>query len=1819
MSNESKYRKKHNFWQRHVRQMLNSSSGQSLVEYVLIMTLIIMSLAVILSLAGPAVGNVFSNTVANLLNLTTTPEDPLEEDEFWDLVTAVASFTPDSAVLITNTPPPDADNDNDGYLDSADLCPNFASPINTDTDNDGIGDPCDSIDDDTGDFNDQFVVDEDGDLHLDRVCTGTNPGVTNAVNYAALPPDVTIDGTQYGVCDNCIGTANAGQEDNGDEFWYVTNDGIGNACEPPPPPATDTPGPSPTPEDEVFPYPFRDDGDEDNFETDFDTIIQGVWEAEYWNESGNSSNTPQCNGSNGSGGTFPMTVGTADVPQDTNGTPGIQDDEKVYESELVFPRSDHSSWTGTGSIPHPDLSNSDFCARYTAKFFLDGGTYTWRYLINNNNSGSSDGDRLRVYVDGDLIVDDWDGVAPSGYTEVPWTTPVTERKEYEVVVQYVDERSNHQLELYLQQDGALTDAGECNWTSVTTDEWRTGDFKTARTGANFWTDSPNNTRYAHNSFCILRLRGTIDLAGATYPFIEFWDIHRINDPPDTFWFAVREAGTTQWILKPIHNIKTASDSYVLREVNLVNYRGFYEDGSAAPETNFINKEVEVAFIIESDGNNNREGWLIDDFAIEEKFFFNYSFPFSDTMEDQALTEQTWIAEDDWRLSNAVTYGGSNFAWSDRGNNGQTYQNNENNSLTLNGLLDLTDGNAVLEPELAFYTRWEMASGDQLFVEVSTDLGETWTALRTSTTDTDDAFVTGTDSSTTFEQVRFPLDSDTIIGSGGEPQNYIGEKIMVRFRIQTNGSGQADGWYIDNIEFRNRPVTSDIFPGWCDTFDDSNSLGNWLLGGSWSLENTRAYSGSRAMSDSPGSNYVHGSNSRLELNRDVVLSAAVNPVLEFWHRWELASNDDIYVEASDDGGNNWQVIWSHEYGQNPDLYSSSVTSGNNWNDQNAYQRTLIHLFEFDSSDNLIFPDNPNNELKLRFRLDATNNSAVDDGWRIDDMCIREYDDSTVSIPWSDNLESGNGNWYVGGDWAITSEQTRSGANAFSDSPSGDYRDQADSILELRQAIDLTSLDPVDSTIPTLYYWERLNTGAYGRFFTEVIRVDDEGRALNGEVWTPLQTIFSSRRNDAFNRRQVDLSPYKGDLIRLRFRLQAMQSGSTADGVYLDFVQLVDVATEVAYPLPYTEDFELGSEAWVAEGDWQLINDQRNYGSGNVLGPGFWNADHYSLSSWPAQNTIPDWNNLTYIGSESLSEISFNWGNSAPGVVLSDGGRTNNWITRYRRTVLFDEDVQFSIHLNSDDGHRLLIDGNLVTNESANWVGCGNCRTGRDPSSGSGSHFYYTLAGGIPHTLEVHHFEWSGGAKLYVDFTPVTATSQDSGEDPFSGSAWEASYFKYCNGGLETPAWNDGSPELASFIDFDWSSEAPDVVNTNNVDPGGPPPPGIQPVNSTTFSFPAEEYSRSINATANGNSTSVEFQLRTDTGGYEGTGFMQALPDAGLIDSSANYNMPELEYDIDFPSTGTWYLWVLARGKNGSGDSYRVGMNGTPLQSGGAAVSPSSSSWQWHTDYQFSGSGRMSFNITDISSLNTLSIWAREDGIMIDHIYLSKNSNASPNATGSGPCYTGDTNENWGVRYERTISVLDTTTVTFDIDTNAGAIWSMSTAPAGGIPVTSIPSGNQVTEVFSPGSHDVVIEYIALNNNNDNRIKVEYILEGSVFHTEASGPNNYPDYYGASVMLEGTVQLPPTSNPGLTWWQRYRLGSNDALIVEVSTANGRDIYSGTEWQEVFYRYNHSSQEWRKQFVDLTAFAGQEIVIRFRLDSRNSWSTDDGWFIDDIEIVD
>lgn len=138
----------------------------------------------------------------------------------------------------------------------------------------------------------------------------------------------------------------------------------------------------------------------------------------------------------------------------------------------------------------------------------------------------------------------------------------------------------------------------------------------------------------------------------------------------------------------------------------------------------------------------------------------------------------WIASSPWAISNE-DYKSPSHAWSD--SPGGNYADGiASQALTLAAALNLA---TATNPVLSFHHRYDLAAGDTLSVEVSTNLGSSWTELATYTSGT-----------LPWKQVRLPLSA------------YAGQaSVLVRFRVTTNASANADGWHVDDVSVAEAPA------------------------------------------------------------------------------------------------------------------------------------------------------------------------------------------------------------------------------------------------------------------------------------------------------------------------------------------------------------------------------------------------------------------------------------------------------------------------------------------------------------------------------------------------------------------------------------------------------------------------------------------------------------------------------------------------------------------------------------------------------------------------------------------------------------------------------------------------------------------------------------------------------------------------------------------------------------------------------------------------------------------------------------------------------
>lgn len=135
------------------------------------------------------------------------------------------------------------------------------------------------------------------------------------------------------------------------------------------------------------------------------------------------------------------------------------------------------------------------------------------------------------------------------------------------------------------------------------------------------------------------------------------------------------------------------------------------------------------------------------------------------------------------------------------------------------------------------------------------------------------------------------------------------------------------------------------------------------------------------------------------------------------------------------------------------------------------------------------------------------------------------------------------------------------------------------------------------------------------------------------------------------------------------------------------------------------------------------------------------------------------------------------------------------------------------------------------------------------------------------------------------------------------------------------------------------------------------------------------------------------------GFSDTGAMQAMPNNGTSLKNS-LEGPTLQYDINFQTTGTYYIAVRGYGPSASDNSVHIGLNNIPVTvNQGNALTDWGLAYVWREQ---SDTGVVfSINVT-AAGVSTLTIWMREDGVIIDKIWLTKDANAVTNKSGiSGP--------------------------------------------------------------------------------------------------------------------------------------------------------------------------------------------------------------------------
>ncbi len=160
-------------------------------------------------------------------------------------------------------------------------------------------------------------------------------------------------------------------------------------------------------------------------------------------------------------------------------------------------------------------------------------------------------------------------------------------------------------------------------------------------------------------------------------------------------------------------------------------------------------------------------------------------------------------------------------------------------------------------------------------------------------------------------------------------------------------------------------------------DVEGGVGGWTAEGQWAITTEASATPDHSWTDSPGAEY--GDNWNFSLTSPVLaLFGVAGVVLEFSHIYDIEDGYDFgHVEVSTDNGSTWTTAASFD--------GVALT----------WDRVVLPLPALDQVDH----------ARIRFRID-TDFVVTEDGWHVDDIVIRGFDQLPAGLLFRDTFESGD---------------------------------------------------------------------------------------------------------------------------------------------------------------------------------------------------------------------------------------------------------------------------------------------------------------------------------------------------------------------------------------------------------------------------------------------------------------------------------------------------------------------------------------------------------------------------------------------------------------------------------------------------------------------------------------------------------------------------------------------------------------------------------------------------------------------------------------------
>lgn len=233
------------------------------------------------------------------------------------------------------------------------------------------------------------------------------------------------------------------------------------------------------------------------------------------------------------------------------------------------------------------------------------------------------------------------------------------------------------------------------------------------------------------------------------------------------------------------------------------------------------------------------------------------------------------------------------------------------------------------------------------------------------------------------------------------------------------------------------------------------------------------------------------------------------------------------------------------------------------------------------------------------------------------------------------------------------------------------------------------------------------------------------------------------------------------------------------------------------------------------------------------------------------------------------------------------------------------------------------------------------------------------------------------------------------------------------------------------------------------------------------------------------------------------------------------------------------------------------------------------------------------------------------------YVSQNFSLSPAMLVS---FEGQVRNSMGVALANTNIILDTEPQSTAV-TNAEGLFSFSNIYEGNYQISVSKPGyavfNKQISIEGDSFRNIFVLSAPIFADNFESGMTNWTATGSWATVSNSGSmvltdspsGNYGNNQNRSVRTTNPILLQGVSNPGLSFRCKYALEAGyDFVYVEASV-------NSSTWTELG-SFTGTETSWQDNYFSLSAFAGGNLYLRFRLNSDSS-QTADGIYIDDVQV--